>query len=56
MVAVTRKTWEKVFYCLLCKYRTRNLENFNMEDEEIRKPTRKTTGGFCSVSRDPNDL
>ncbi|BGP47662.1 serine/threonine-protein kinase gin4 [Rhodotorula kratochvilovae] len=34
------KTWEKVFYCLLYRYRTRNLENFNMEDEEIRKPRR----------------
>ncbi|GAA5990931.1 hypothetical protein JCM10908_000086 [Rhodotorula pacifica] len=33
-----RKTWEKVFYCLLYRYRTRNLENFNMEEEEIRKP------------------
>lgn len=32
------KTWEKVFYCLLYRYRTRNLENFNMEEEEIRKP------------------
>ncbi|GAA5881930.1 hypothetical protein JCM16303_003472 [Sporobolomyces ruberrimus] len=30
------KTWEKVFYCLLYRYRTRNLENFNMDDEEIR--------------------
>ncbi|TNY18078.1 kinase-like domain-containing protein [Rhodotorula diobovata] len=34
------KTWEKVFYCLLYRYRTRNLENFNMEEEEIRKPRR----------------
>lgn len=32
------KTWEKVFYTLLCKYRTRNLENFNMDDDEIKKP------------------
>ncbi|GAA5963658.1 hypothetical protein JCM3765_003535 [Sporobolomyces pararoseus] len=30
------KTWEKVFYCLLYRYRTRNLENFNMDEEEIR--------------------
>ncbi|GAA6064411.1 hypothetical protein JCM10212_001235 [Sporobolomyces blumeae] len=30
------KTWEKVFYCLLYKYRTQNLENFNMDEDEIR--------------------
>ncbi|GAA5843224.1 hypothetical protein JCM3766R1_006629 [Sporobolomyces carnicolor] len=30
------KTWEKVFYCLLYRYRTRNLENFNMDEDEIR--------------------
>jgi hypothetical protein len=29
-----RKTWQKVFYVLLLKYRTRHLENFNMDDEE----------------------
>ncbi|BGO91156.1 serine/threonine-protein kinase gin4 [Rhodotorula toruloides] len=34
------KTWEKVFYCLLYRYRTRSLENYNMDDEEIRKPRR----------------
>ncbi|GAA5890492.1 hypothetical protein JCM5296_005062 [Sporobolomyces johnsonii] len=56
------KTWEKVFYCLLYKYRTRNLENFNMDDEEIRlaKPRRSTaekrqhvvtTGAIASRSR-----
>ncbi|SCV67531.1 BQ2448_5142 [Microbotryum intermedium] len=37
----SEKTWEKVFYCLLYKYRTRNLENFNMDDEEIYKPPKK---------------
>ncbi|GAA5834744.1 hypothetical protein JCM11251_003651 [Rhodosporidiobolus azoricus] len=54
------KTWEKVFYCLLYKYRTRTLENFNMEDEEIRTKPRRTaekrqhvvtTGAVASRSR-----
>jgi hypothetical protein len=44
-----RKTWEKVFYCLLCKYRTRNLENFNMEEAEVRKPPRKSVGEYSLV-------
>ncbi|KAL8279348.1 hypothetical protein RQP46_008160 [Phenoliferia psychrophenolica] len=36
------KTQEKVFYALLCKYRTRTLENYNMEGEEEEvKKTRK---------------
>ncbi|SCZ93314.1 BZ3500_MvSof-1268-A1-R1_Chr6-2g08603 [Microbotryum saponariae] len=37
----SEKSWEKVFYCLLYKYRTRNLENFNMDDEEIYRPPKK---------------
>ncbi|GAA5855207.1 hypothetical protein JCM8547_008984 [Rhodosporidiobolus lusitaniae] len=53
------KTWEKVFYCLLFKYRTRSLENFNMDEEEVRKPRRTaekrqhvvTTGAVASRSR-----
>ncbi|GJN88930.1 hypothetical protein Rhopal_001901-T1 [Rhodotorula paludigena] len=53
------KTWEKVFYCLLYRYRTRNLENFNMEEDEIRKPRRTAvkrehvvnTGAVASRSR-----
>lgn len=28
------KTWEKAIYHLLVKYRTRHLENYNMDDEE----------------------
>ncbi|KAK4056001.1 serine/threonine-protein kinase gin4 [Microbotryomycetes sp. JL221] len=36
------KTWEKVFYCLLCKYRTRSLEHFNMDEEEVRASNRRT--------------
>lgn len=44
-----RKTWEKVFYTLLCKYRSRNLENFNMEDEEPRK-AKKPIGKLTSTS------
>ncbi|KAK4705875.1 hypothetical protein P7C70_g339, partial [Phenoliferia sp. Uapishka_3] len=37
------KTQEKVFYALLCKYRTRALDNFNMDEdeEEVKKPIRK---------------
>ncbi|KAK4702047.1 hypothetical protein P7C70_g4180, partial [Phenoliferia sp. Uapishka_3] len=37
------KTPEKVFYALLCKYRTRTLENFNMDgdEEEVKKTARK---------------
>lgn len=35
-----RKTWEKVFYCLLLKYRTRHLENFEEEEaKSVRKPS-----------------
>ncbi|GAA5901739.1 hypothetical protein JCM6882_006054 [Rhodosporidiobolus microsporus] len=54
------KTWEKVFYCLLYKYRTRSLENFNMDEEEIRSKPRRTaekrqhvvtTGAIASRSR-----
>ncbi|KAM0787411.1 hypothetical protein ACM66B_003494 [Microbotryomycetes sp. NB124-2] len=36
------KTWEKVFYCLLNKYRTRSLEHFNMDEEEVRASNRRT--------------
>lgn len=39
--SLNRKTWEKVFYCLLLKYRTRHLENF---EEEEAKPSRKASG------------
>ncbi|KAK4049021.1 serine/threonine-protein kinase gin4 [Microbotryomycetes sp. JL201] len=35
------KTWEKVFYCLLNKYRTRSLEHFNMDEEEVRASNRR---------------
>ncbi|GAA6039873.1 hypothetical protein JCM8097_006773 [Rhodosporidiobolus ruineniae] len=55
------KTWEKVFYCLLYRYRTRSLENFNMDEDEIRtRPPRRTaekrqhvvaTGAVASRSR-----
>lgn len=48
----TRKTWEKVFYCLLLKYRTRHLENF--EEEEVkpaRKPSRKEAPPPAGMSR-----
>ncbi|GAA5968961.1 hypothetical protein JCM11641_000793 [Rhodosporidiobolus odoratus] len=54
------KTWEKVFYCLLYKYRTRSLENYNMDEEETRpkpkRPTEKrqhvvTAGAVASRSR-----
>lgn len=45
-----RKTWEKVFYCLLYRYRTRNLENFNMEEEEIRKPPPRRPAGETGLS------
>jgi len=47
-----RKTWEKVFYCLLYRYRTRNLENFNMDEEEIRltKQRKATPRMFPSLS------
>ncbi|BGP15692.1 serine/threonine-protein kinase gin4 [Rhodosporidiobolus nylandii] len=54
------KTWEKVFYCLLYKYRTRSLENYNMDEEEVRSKPRRTaekrqhvvtTGAVASRSR-----
>lgn len=38
-----QKTWEKVFYTLLIRYRTRNLENFNMDGEMYSPPTKKGT-------------
>jgi len=50
------KTWEKVFYCLLYRYRTRNLENFNMEDEEIRKPRRTAGASLSFLSSPPSAL
>lgn len=43
------KTQEKVFYALLCKYRTRTLENYNMEgeDDDVKK-TKKSPGAPLS--------
>ena len=34
MQVITRKTWEKAVYYLLLKYRTKHLENYNMDDED----------------------
>jgi serine/threonine-protein kinase HSL1 (negative regulator of Swe1 kinase) len=39
-----RKSWHKVFYILLLKYRTKHMENFNMDEEEpivAEKPKQK---------------
>lgn len=33
-MAFPRKSWFKVFYILLLKYRTRQLENFNMDGDD----------------------
>ncbi|GAA6022405.1 hypothetical protein JCM11491_001580 [Sporobolomyces phaffii] len=49
------KTWEKVFYCLLYRYRTRNLENFNMDDEEIRLTKQRKASPRESPFRTPVD-
>ncbi|KAM0749587.1 Pkinase-domain-containing protein [Meredithblackwellia eburnea MCA 4105] len=35
------KTQEKVFYTLLYKYRTRRMENFGMDDEELEREQRR---------------
>ncbi|GAA6013986.1 hypothetical protein JCM10207_000196 [Rhodosporidiobolus poonsookiae] len=55
------KTWEKVFYCLLYKYRTRSLEHFNEDPSEAMRTRPKrtaekrqhvvTTGAVASRSR-----
>ena len=37
------KSWQKVFYILLLRYRTKHLENFNMDDEEVEAPKRRST-------------
>ena len=37
-----RKSWEKVFYCLLLKYRSRHMEN-NEEEMEFKQQPRKTS-------------
>lgn len=42
---VVRKTWEKAVYYLLLKYRSKHLENYNMEEDEDRQRQQKFLKG-----------
>ncbi|KAH8916593.1 hypothetical protein BT69DRAFT_1340050 [Atractiella rhizophila] len=45
------KNWEKVFYFLLTKYRARNLENFNEEEDIGPRALEMETGTTSTTSR-----
>jgi serine/threonine-protein kinase HSL1 (negative regulator of Swe1 kinase) len=40
-LTLRRKTWEKAIYHLLIKYRTRHLENYNLDEDEIAAAAQK---------------
>ena len=46
-----RKTWEKTIYHLLIKYRSKHLENYNMDDDEI--PSSKALAQTAQASSTP---
>lgn len=52
---IIRKTWEKAIYHLLIKYRSKHLENYNMDDDEeedrAKRQARKQAGAPSPAKR-----